>query len=490
MEKVKTFSEFNNMLITEKHHINTETNDKFTVVCISSNPEKMYEIQYLREACAHNDSEFIYVNLAKPENFVKIIKGDCLLCVGERIYKLDKNKTLIVKRHAHMKDPNVKHNVDILANNDFLIVNSASSISLCSDKAKTMKRFEEYNVSCPKSLVLDSSNIDNFDTVMDSMKFDYPLIAKVNKGSQGNGVFLFETPQSLKGVAQYIISHKEDLPCDSIVVQEKIDAEYDIRIHVIRTESDHTIRNGDKYEILAAMKRKKLKNDYRSNVSLGSEYEEYEPDNDEIELAIKAAKSVGCIWCGVDIMRDKNTKKLYVLEVNCTPSLKGITDVSKKNPANSFVKAMKDAFMGHDNETDNDEKMVLGYKEIFYINNFDMPLVGLLDSGNGSLTSLRADDIKVDKENNVVEWTLFGNKFKTKYDGDVKFTSSGGNRISQPTTRLDITHNGKTYKNIRVKLSGITGGKHRDNRVLNVNRKLLSLMNAIVDTSKQHVNPK
>jgi len=492
--KIKSISEFCGNLITEKHHIEKDNfvglNDKFVIVCVSSNPEKMYEIQYLRDACVKCGAEFIYVNLAKEENFVKVVDGDCVLCVGERMYKLDKNKTLIVKRHAHMKDANVTHNVSILAKNDFLIVNSSSSILLCSDKAKTTKKFIEDDISYPKSLILDKNNIDNFDSVMSNMKFEYPVIAKVNKGSQGNGVFLFDTPQSLKGVAQYIISPQEDLPCSSIIVQEKIDAEYDLRLHVLRKESDHIIRNGDKYEVFAAMKRKKLDNDYRSNVSLGSDYEEYEPTDDEKELAIKAAKSMGCIWCGVDLMRDKKTKKLYVLEVNCTPSLKGITNVSSKDPATEFVKAMKEAFMNSSDEKSSKEKMTLGYKEIFYINDFDMPLVGLLDTGNGSLTSLRVDDVKVNKEDNTVEWTLFGKKFKTKYDGDVKYTSSGGDRVSQPTTRIDITHNGVTYKNTRIKLSSIVGSKHKDKRVLNVNRKLLSKMNAIVDTSKKHVNSK
>lgn len=491
MYRIKTFSEYSELTpINESVETGiTNFKNKFVLVCVSINGDNMYEIRYLREACAKCDIVFVHVNFAKKDNFIKIIDGCCVLCVGDRMYRLDKRNTLIVKRHAHMADANVTKNMAILANNDFLIVNSSESINICGDKVKTMNVLKKCGVPCPKSVVVNSDNIDDFDNVVGSGGFAYPIIAKVNRESQGNGVFMFDNPQSLKGVAQYIISHKGVLPSNSVIVQEMIDSDCDLRIHVLRKESDNVFRNGDKYEVFAAMKRNKLKDDYRSNASLGADYEYYEPTEDEKRLAIEAAKAVKCVWCGVDIMKDKNTGNSYVLEVNCTPSLKGITNVAKNDPALEFVKAMKDAFVGHIKDGDN-EKKVLGYKETFYLKGLDMPLIGLLDTGNGSLTSLRADNIKVDKENETVEWTLFGKTFATKYDGDVCYMSSGGDKIKQPTTRVDITHNGVTYKNIRIKLSAVKGNKAKDKRVLNVNRNLLSKMNAIIDSTKKHVGDK
>lgn len=481
-ETTKAPLQINNMIEFKKN--------KFVVICVSANYEQMFEIQYLKNACAKCDAEFIYVNFTKDENFIRVIDGTCVLCMDDQMYSLDKTRTLVIKRHAKLSDPIVAKNCSILTKNDFLVINSASSISISSDKVKTAERLKLDGISQAKSFVLDSTNIENFDCAINDMEFDFPVIAKVNRGSRGNGVFLFESAQSLKGVAQYILSHKEKLGCNSIIVQEKIDAEYDLRLHVLRKESDPVFRNGDNYEVFAAMKRKKLKDDYRSNASLGAKYEYYEPTEDEKQLAIDAAKSVKCAWCGVDIMKDKHTGKLYVLEVNSTPSLKGITEIAEKDPATQFIKAMKEAFVGHlKNENDNIEKMILGYKETFYINDFDMPLVALLDTGNGSLTSILANDIKVNKEDKTVEWTLFGKRFKTKYDGDVRFRSSAGEHVVQPTTRLDITHNGITYKNIRVKLNNV-GDKHSINKSMNVNRDLLSKMNAVVDTSKKHVNSK
>lgn len=465
-----------------------KNSDCFTVVCVSVNGSNSYEIQYLKRACEIHNSRFILADFTKKENFVKIIDGECVLCVGNVMYNLDKTKTIIVKRHAHMSNPLVSKNIDILVNNNFLIVNSKQSNSLCRDKEKTIKKLETDNISCPKYIVLNNENIGDFDKIISKLDVDFPVIAKIANGTQGNGVFMFDSPNSLKGVSQYILSHKEILGCGNIIVQELIKSDYDLRLHVLRTESDSTIRNGDNYTVFAAMKRKKLSNDYRSNVSLGSEYEMYEPESDEIELAKKAAKSVGCIWCGVDIMKDSETGKLYVIEINSTPSLKGISNVAKKDPATEFVGMLKQAFGIFDVETTKKEKQALGYKETFYINDFEKPLIALLDTGNGSLTSLRADDISVNKKEGFVEWTLFGKRFKTKYDGDVSYMSSSGNRVHQPTTRVDITHNGVKYENVRIKLSSITGHKHKDKRVLNINRDLMSKMNIVIDSSKKHVN--
>lgn len=462
---------------------------QFVVLCVSGNSEHMYEIQYLKNACTKCNAKFIYVNFAKEENFIKVIDGSCVLCMGDRMYKLEKNNTLVIKRHAKMAIHNVTKNCKLLANNDFLVINTAASIKTTGDKALTMHKFNIDKVPQPKSFVLNKKNIDDFDDIINTMDFDFPVIAKVNKGSQGNGVFIFDTPLSLKGVAQYILSNSEVLDCTDIVVQEKIDAEYDLRLHVLRKESDPVYRSGDEYMVFAAMKRNKLDNDYRSNASLGAEYEYYEATEEEKKLAVEAAKSVRCAWCGVDIMKDKKTGKLYVIEVNSTPSLKGITAVSDKDPATEFIRNMKEAFGKGDEKTNDLEKMVLGYREIFYINDFDQPLTALLDTGNGSLTSILVDDVKVNKEDKTVEWKLFGKKFKTEYDGDIGFRSSAGERIKQPTTRLDITHNGITYKNIRVKLSNV-GGKRGINKSMNVSRDLLMKMNAVVDTSKKHVNSK
>lgn len=490
MKKIKTFTEFFNVepIMENWSNLITESLDnKFTVVCVSVNSKNSTEIQYLRSACTSQGVNFIHIDFTKKHTFIKTVNGNCVLCDGEIMYELDKTKTVILKRHAHMSDTRVSHNLNILKNNDFLIINSTVSTQISSDKVRTLKKFDADHIPHPKSLILDESNIEDFDNTMSEFNVEFPVIAKVNRGSQGNGVFLFDNKQSLKGVAQYIISHQDGLPCNSIIVQEKIDAEYDLRIHVIRKESDPVFRTGDHYEVFAAMKRNKLHDDYRSNASLGAEYEYYKPKEDEIELAKKAAASMKCGWCGVDIIRDKNTNKLYVLEVNCTPSLKGISKVSPSDPATDVIRILKEAFERHGINSKK-EKITLGYKETFYIDDFKIPLVGLLDTGNGSLTSLRVENIKVDKENKTVKWELLGKTFETKYDGLTSYRSSSGERVHQPTTRVNITHNGVTYKNIRIKLSDIKGNKHIDKRVLNINRDLLTKMNAVVDTSKKHVN--
>lgn len=463
--------------------------EKITLVCVSINKRRTNEVLHLRKACEANGVEFIYANFENPDVTIRTEGGGCVLTVDGVSYMLSRANTIVVKRHARMSNEEVHKKFITFVENDYLIINSRESISVCRNKVLTAERLKEYGVSQPKFVAFGQDNIGNFDAIMDKADFDYPVIAKVNKGSQGNGVFIFDTKQSLKGVAEYIISKADVIPSDMIIVQERVDSDCDLRIHVLRTEKNPRISPNDEYIVLAAMQRNKIKGDYRSNVSLGAEFEPYIPKEDEIELAIKAAKAVGCIACGVDIMRDKKSGKLYVIEVNSTPSLDGISRVSEKDPATVLVKSLKDAFEKGRVKSDKKDEKRMGYKETFYIKGLDKPLVALIDSGNNSYTTILVDEFEVDKENGVVKWKLYGKKFKTKYEGDAEFFSAGGLKIQQPTTRVDLVHDGETFKNVKVKLSDVK--KRTDKgRDMNVGRKLLTKMNAVIIPSTKHLNNK
>jgi ribosomal protein S6--L-glutamate ligase len=68
-----------------------------------------------------------------------------------------------------------------------------------------------------------------------------------------------------------------------VLIQEYIENDYDIRVHVL----------GD--QVIASMKRNKIENDFRTNVSLGGTTDKYKPSKEIEELSIKAAKAVKCI---------------------------------------------------------------------------------------------------------------------------------------------------------------------------------------------------
>lgn len=461
--------------------------DTITVVCVSVNRDDTNEIEHLKNACDANQVRFVRINLSKPENTIENRDGDCILTIGDKSYRVSKDKTIVMKRHARMGDSEVSKKFSLFNRNGFLVINSNNAIATCHDKIKTAEKLKEYGVSQPKFVALNKDNIDNFNEIMEAADFTYPIIAKVNNGTRGNGVFIFESPQSLKGVAQYIISKGDILPSNALIVQEKIESDYDLRIHVMRKERSTILSPSDKYIVYAAMRRNKMAGDYRSNVSLGADYEPHTPKDDEIALALEAARASGCIVCGVDIMRDKNTGKLYVIEINSTPSLHGISEVSEIDPATNFIKNLKEEFEKAPVAVTEKRERRMGHKETFYIDGLDKPLVAFIDSGNTSYTTVLASDVKVNKAEGTVEWVLHGKKFVTKYEGDAKFIAAGGKTLAQPTTTVDLIHNGETFKNVRIKLAD-KKNRTKLTRDMNVGLKLLTKMNAVIVPSEKYIN--
>jgi D-alanine-D-alanine ligase-like ATP-grasp enzyme len=145
----------------------------------------------------------------------------------------------------------------------------------------------------------------------------FPLILKSSSGSQtGVGVIIMESMKSLHPTVQ-MLSFLQ--PYVDLLVQEYIKIDYDIRVLVV---------NG---EVLASMRRNVMDDDIRSNASLGAKTESIELTDMEKETAIKVAQLVDGDLVGVDLLpaKDREKEQPYILEVNATPGLGGIEEVTK-----------------------------------------------------------------------------------------------------------------------------------------------------------------
>ena len=83
------------------------------------------------------------------------------------------------------------------------------------------------------------------------------------------------------------------------------------------------------------MKRQGKKGEFRSNLHRGGSYTYHKLSGEEIELAIKAAKKLKLPICGVDILQ--SNRGPLVMEINSTPGLEGIEEVSNKNIAKAII---------------------------------------------------------------------------------------------------------------------------------------------------------
>ncbi|MEX2366921.1 MAG: 30S ribosomal protein S6--L-glutamate ligase [Pseudohongiellaceae bacterium] len=162
-----------------------------------------------------------------------------------------------------------------------------------------------------------------------------PLILKLTESTHGNGVLLAET----KKAAEALINAFHGIGSD-FLVQEfiKESGGSDIRCFVV----------GDK--VIAAMQRKAVKGEYRSNLHRGGSAEVIKLRPDERRLALRAAKVMGLDLAGVDIIRSAHGP--LVIEVNSSPGLEGIENATGINVAAKIIEYLeKDSKAGPNKPT-------------------------------------------------------------------------------------------------------------------------------------------
>jgi ribosomal protein S6--L-glutamate ligase len=163
---------------------------------------------------------------------------------------------------------------------------------------------------------------DNPDDTQDllSMLGPPPHVIKLNEGTQGAGVMLTEKPSASRSVVEALRGLYANF-----VVQEFIgEAEgADLRCFVV----------GDR--VVASMRRQAPEGDFRSNLHRGGTAEPVQASENEKDVAVRAARSLGLNVAGVDLIRAQRGP--LVLEVNSTPGLEGIEQVCAEDVAGAIV---------------------------------------------------------------------------------------------------------------------------------------------------------
>jgi len=202
-----------------------------------------------------------------------------------------------------------------LEDKGFKTIPSIKTWDMCSSKYYCDQLFKQNNLRSPITVPITYS--DDSERAVKEGGLKFPLILKSSSGSQtGVGVIIMESMKSLHPTVQ-MLSFLQ--PYVDLLVQEYIKIDYDIRVLVV---------NG---EVLASMRRNVMDGDIRSNASLGAKTESIELTDMEKETAIKVAELVDGDLVGVDLLpaKDREKEQPYILEVNATPGLGGIEEVTK-----------------------------------------------------------------------------------------------------------------------------------------------------------------
>ncbi len=196
-------------------------------------------------------------------------------------------------------------------------VNSAAAIGMSRDKLFAHQVMARSGIGMP-----DTGFAHSPDDTTNLLKIvgGAPLVLKLLEGTQGRGVVLAETAKA----AESVIGAFRGLKANFLVQQFVKEAGgMDVRAFVI----------GNK--VVASMKRQAAEGEFRSNLHRGGSAGRVRLTKEERQTAIKAARSLGLHVAGVDLLRSNNGPK--VLEVNSSPGLQGIEDISGKDVAGAII---------------------------------------------------------------------------------------------------------------------------------------------------------
>ncbi|MCX8170829.1 MAG: RimK family alpha-L-glutamate ligase [Candidatus Bathyarchaeota archaeon] len=194
------------------------------------------------------------------------------------------------------------------------ILNPPQAIERSVDKYYALSLLEESGLPVPRTVVAESAR----EALKAFHELGGDVVVKPIFGSRGIGSTRVSDPDVAERIFRTLEFYNQ-----VIYVQEYIPhGNYDLRVFVL----------GDL--VLSAMRR--VSSLWKTNISLGAKPASYKPTKDIEDLAIKAAKVIGCEVSGVDILESE--KGLFIVEINSQPGWRGLQEVTSVNIAEEIVK--------------------------------------------------------------------------------------------------------------------------------------------------------
>ena len=350
--------------------------------------------------------------------------------------------TICITRRTCIKNSESRDFVRELEKLGYVMINSLDCIDACEDKFVTYKKLKDAGVPTPKTAIITSSSLNKLQEKVDSIGGSFPIIGKILNGTQGVGVMIFDSMMSLRSCLQTMFKMS---PKSDIILQEKINSEYDLRVHVLYKGFERITSGIDGFEIIGCMKRNLLDGDFRSNYSLGSTAEKGTLTPEQEKIAKQAAKAVNARWCGVDLIMDSRTKQSYVIEVNSSPGTKGVTTVAQEDVVGKLMDMFKD----------------------FKYTKYDSDQIGryetatIKDLGEGIDVPVYFNDSKSFTELECSSVNAGDDEVSFVYDGATYKKELSGIRKGEPMVEMNIRFNGTIYKNEMVVLKQVNGGSSK-----------------------------
>jgi ribosomal protein S6--L-glutamate ligase len=200
-------------------------------------------------------------------------------------------------------------------------LNSAESIGSSRDKLYALQVLLRHGLSIPVSGFADSP-IETGELI--DMVNGAPLVVKLLEGPQGRGVVLAETRKAGESLINAFKSLQANL-----LVQE----------YIQEAEGRHMRLMVVDGKVVAAMQRQSIPGDFRASAQRSVSSSTVKLTAAEKRLAVKAARVLGLKVAGVDVIRSRRGPLL--LEVNSSPGLEDIEEVTGKDVAGAMISAIE-----------------------------------------------------------------------------------------------------------------------------------------------------
>lgn len=276
---------------------------KFGLISLGSKSSKMV----LEEAKSYFDI-VDHIDLRKIE--IKINGETKVLYDGEPMQDYDclylkgsyKYSTLLFALSEVFKDKcyiPIDANAHITAHNKFM-----THLMLSSDR----------NLKMPSTYF--TAKISETKTFLKTL--NYPIIMKFPSGTHGKGVIFAESYSSASSMVDAL-----DVFDQPVIIQDYVDIKSDLRIIVA----------GDR--VIGAMRRIAKSGEVRANAHAGAEAEPYLVTPEVKRMSLLASKKLKADICAIDIIETDYGPQ--ILEVNTSPGLQKITEITKKNIAKEIA---------------------------------------------------------------------------------------------------------------------------------------------------------
>lgn len=227
-------------------------------------------------------------------------------CGDENLHGLD---VLIVRTMPPGSLERIVTRMDLLSGleeSGVRIINTPRAIECAVDKWLTTQRLTHAGIPVPETAVCEDSET----AIRLCEQLGGDVVVKPLFGSEGRGMIRVDSP---------------DLAWRVFRSLERIGAVMYLQRFISNIGGDYRILLLDG-RVVGSMKRTAAAGDFRTNAAQEGVCTPWLPNEDEVEIALRAAAATECVFCGVDLVYDSDGS-IRVLEVNAVPGWKALQRV-------------------------------------------------------------------------------------------------------------------------------------------------------------------